>query len=215
MARTIALPLPRRSSSVPVLAGALVFGVAVVILLYTGALASVKQMIPGLADTTPVYQTTAVSHGNLVISVTATGPISAPNDVPLTFKSSGKLADAKVQIGDQVKQGQVLATLDTTDLKNSLAQAKATLAVAEASLAKVQAGATDAQKQVAQTTIDNAKSSAADTAANFAATQESVSKDVDVAQASVGTSQTALTSARASLASAQQQQTAGLAADQT
>jgi HlyD family secretion protein len=199
---------------VPVIAGALALVVIAAILTFTGVLANVRQMIPGLADTTPVYQTTGISKGNVSVSVTATGPIAAPEDIPLTFKESGKLASVKVQIGDQVKQGQVLATLDTTDLQTSLNQAKAQLATAQAALEKLQAGATDAQKQVAQTSIDNAKSSATDSTTSLATTQDTVKKDTSVAAASVTSAQTALATAQSSLAAAQQQETSGLAADQ-
>ena len=37
----------------------------------------------------PVYQTATVSQGTLQVAVNATGPISNPMAVPLSFKNSG------------------------------------------------------------------------------------------------------------------------------
>ena len=184
------------------------------VLQFTGALAALESSIPGLAPAAPTYQTTAVTRGAVSVNVVATGPVTAVSQLPLTFKSSGKLADVKVKVGDQVKQGQELATLDTTDLKVSLDQAKASLAQAQANLDKVQAGTTDTAKAVAQTSVDNAKSSAADAKANIATVQSSTAKDIVAAQASANSSATALATAQSALAAAVDQQAKSLASDQ-
>src|SRR6266536_1894080 len=73
---------------------------------------------------TPTYQTAQVSQGNVQLTVAATGPITNPASVPLSFKSSGKLADVDVAVGQQVKAGQTLALLDTTDLQIAVDQAQ-------------------------------------------------------------------------------------------
>ena len=44
--------------------------------------------------------------------------------VNLSFGTSGTVAEVKVEVGDQVKQGAVLATLDTTDLQYKVTQAE-------------------------------------------------------------------------------------------
>ena len=52
------------------------------------------------------YQSAPVSRGNVVSSIAATGPITSPVSLPLTFKSSGKLVELLVKIGDKVAVGQ-------------------------------------------------------------------------------------------------------------
>ena len=216
MARTTALPLPRPRSTVSLpLLGALALAIIAGILYATGALAQVRQRIPGLGQPAATYQTTVVSPGNLSVTVTATGPVSAINNLPLSFKGSGKLTALKASVGDQVTTGQVLAVLDTSDLQNSLDQAKSSLAQAQANLAKVQSGPTSAQIAVAQTSVDNAQQSAAATTAALATTQNSVSQDQAAAQNSVSSAQTSLNTASSSLAAAQDQEAKGLASDQT
>src|SRR5579883_2071584 len=142
--------------------GAVIVIVIVAILGATGVLAQARQLIPGLRQPAPTYQTATVGTGNVQVGVIATGPVSTINDLPLTFKTSGKLATVKVNVGDHVTKGEVLATLDTTDLQIALDQAKANLAQQQANLEKLEAGATSAQKAVAQASVDNAKTSAAD-----------------------------------------------------
>src|SRR3984893_4415915 len=48
------------------------------------------------------YPTSAVRQGTLQVTVSATGPITNPATVPLSFKSSGKLAELDVTLGQGV-----------------------------------------------------------------------------------------------------------------
>src|SRR5215472_8358742 len=216
MQGSIPLPVPRflPRPSRPLVALALLAAIAV-ILLETGALAAIRQRIPGLGSPPPTFRTATAHHADLVDGVTATGPVAAARDLPLTFSSSGKLARIDVKVGDRVHHGQTLAALEASDLQTSLDQAQATLAKDRAALAKLEAGATDGQKGVAQTTVDNAKKSAAGAAASAAASNASAGRDVQAAEDAVRTAETSLTAAQASLASAQDQAAKGNGADQT
>jgi HlyD family secretion protein len=214
MAQSTALPMPRRPINLRWIGVAAVLALAIAALIYTGAIAQIKQRIPGLADATPTYQTTAPAKGNVVIGVTATGPLSAITNIPVSFKSSGKLTAVNVAVGDKVTKGQVLAEIDSTDLQVALAQAQSTLATAKAALAKLQAGPTDTQKQVAQISVDNAAASAADVAASLGTTKDTTSKDLVVSQSSVDSARASLATAQSSLKAAQDSRTVGLASDQ-
>jgi HlyD family secretion protein len=88
------------------------------------------------------YQTEPVSTGTVQVTVAATGPITNPASVPLSFKSSGKLTEVDVAVGQTVNPGQTLAKLDTSDLELALDQAQAALTQQQANLATVSAGAT-------------------------------------------------------------------------
>ncbi len=217
MARTVVVPFPPRGRmGVPrVLVGAIILVIVVGILGVTGVLAQVRDLIPGLRQAAPSFQTATVSRGNIEVSVIATGPIAAVNQLPLTFKSSGKLAELDVQPGQAVKKGQVLAKLDTTDLQAALDQAKANLEQAQANLQKVMAGATDAQKQVAQTAVDNARKAAVNAQASVATAKTTAANNVTAAQQSVRTAELNLAAAQDALKAAQDQEARGLAADQT
>src|SRR5579859_7523251 len=91
-------------------------------------------------QTAPTYQTTPATLGAVQVTVSATGPITTASSVPLTFKSSGKLSEIDVSVGQAVAAGQVLAKEDTTDLQAAVDQAQATLAEQQANLTKITAG---------------------------------------------------------------------------
>jgi len=215
MARSNAalFPSPRGAIGTRTLAVAAVVAVVIVLMYATGALAKVRTMV-GLGATAPTYQTSTVSRGDVTVAVTATGPIAAVEDLPLTFKSSGKLASINVQVGEKVTKGQVLAVLDQTDLKLSLEQAQATLAQNQANLAKLKAGPTSTQRDVAQASVDSARSAAADANASLAVTKQTSAQSVAVARAALNTANVGIATAQSNIATAQQQEKAGLAADQ-
>ena len=91
---------------------------------------------------TPTYQTAQASQGSVQATVSATGPITTLSSVPLTFKTSGQLAEIDVGVGQTITAGQVLAREDTTDLQAAVDQAQANLQQQQANLAKIAAGAT-------------------------------------------------------------------------
>lgn len=210
----VAMPRSRRSSlrrTLAAVAGIIVIGG---ILALTGTLARIEQVIPGLAPPRPSYQTSIVRRGDLTVGVTATGPLAPVSSIPLTFKTSGRLAELRVGVGDHVNKGQVLAVLDPTDLQAALDQAKSTLDQVQANAAKVEKGPTSAQKDVAQASLDSAKSSATIAAAAVDTTKVSVADDLDTAQQSVKTAELSLVSAQHALDAARDSQARGIAADQ-
>src|SRR5215469_10236372 len=94
----------------------------------------------GRRSSSTQYQTAAVTRGSLQLTISATGPVTNPTSVPVTFKSQGKLAQVYVSAGDHVTAGQTLAELDTTDLQQQLAEAQATLDQQTANEANTRAG---------------------------------------------------------------------------
>ncbi len=69
-------------------------------------------------------QTAAVTRTTLYTSVDSTGSLIPEAEVNLAFGSSGTVEEVKVEVGDSVKQGDSLATLDTSDLQNALTRAE-------------------------------------------------------------------------------------------
>lgn len=67
------------------------------------------------------------------------GEVRAREESPLSFRVGGKLVERKVEVGDHVRRGQVLAVLDPGDLQAQARAAQAQLAAAEAELGRARA----------------------------------------------------------------------------
>lgn len=163
----------------------------------------------------PVYATAAVTRSTLQVSVSATGPITNPQSVPLSFKSAGKLARLDVSVGDPVKAGQVLGQLDTSDLEAQLAQAQAALDAQIAGEAKTEAGATPEQVDVANAQVASAHTTLDGSQQSLATTQASVYAAVAASEADVRSAQATLAADQQALADAQSQMDAVLQSDIT
>lgn len=72
-------------------------------------------------------------------SVTLPGTVQAWRETSLYARTSGYLRRWLVDIGDHVKEGQLLAEIETPELDQEIAQARATLAQQEAALAQSRA----------------------------------------------------------------------------
>jgi HlyD family secretion protein len=68
--------------------------------------------------------TVQVTRTTLVTSVDSNGSIIPQSTVDLSFGSSGTVEQVNVEMGDQVKQGDVLATLDDTSLQLAVTHAE-------------------------------------------------------------------------------------------
>ncbi len=95
-------------------------------------------------STQPAVQTATVKKGNLTVEITATGNLAMPDSVNLSFGSSGKVREVLVEMGDEVKKGQVLAKLDTSTLEQNLIQAQINVKSAQYSLERAKEPTTTA-----------------------------------------------------------------------
>lgn len=103
------------------------------------------------------------------------GEVRARKESPLSFRIGGNLIERRVDIGDQVKRGDVLAVLDAGDLQAQARAAQAQLAAAQAELGLARADQARYAKLgrdalVSRSTIDaqNAAASAAQAQVNAA-----------------------------------------------
>jgi RND family efflux transporter MFP subunit len=100
------------------------------------------------AETKPVIRpvrTITVQPVLFRLSGSVTGTIEARAEADLGFRIAGKLIERKVDVGDRVRAGDVLARLDDQDQRNALRTAEADLAVAQAE--QVQASNEEARKR--------------------------------------------------------------------
>jgi len=65
-----------------------------------------------------------VTQATLSSVVESSGSVIPKSKITLAFGTSGEVTKVNVQVGDQVKKGDVLAELDTTDLELAIAQAE-------------------------------------------------------------------------------------------
>ena len=83
---------------------------------------------------------------NLPLRVSANGNIAAWQEASIGTEANGlRLADVKVNVGDVVKRGQVLATFAPATVQADVAQIRAAVAEAEATLAEASANAARAR----------------------------------------------------------------------
>lgn len=85
------------------------------------------------------YKTSNVSKGLLSITVTATGTLQPVNQVEVGSEISGTINSVLVDFNDRVKQGQVLARMNTDQLQAKVNQAKASLNLAKAQVKQSEA----------------------------------------------------------------------------
>jgi RND family efflux transporter MFP subunit len=111
---TTPLPTPWwRHRWVPVASGVIL--IAVVASIVGARMAS--------AQKATTYQYGTVRQGNLALTVSGTGPVSA-NLYNLSFATSGTISEIDVTVGQTVKAGQTLAKLDPAALRNAVSQAQ-------------------------------------------------------------------------------------------
>uniref|UniRef100_UPI004048419C efflux RND transporter periplasmic adaptor subunit n=1 Tax=Aliarcobacter sp. TaxID=2321116 RepID=UPI004048419C len=80
------------------------------------------------------FNTKKVTRGDLSVVVSATGTINPTNSVEIGVEVSGTIKEIFVDFNDEVKVGQLLATLDTRKLQSEVDGQTAALAIANANL---------------------------------------------------------------------------------
>ncbi|HVN57599.1 MAG TPA: efflux RND transporter periplasmic adaptor subunit [Bacteroidales bacterium] len=85
-------------------------------------------------DESVSFETVKVQKGSLSNTVTATGTIQAIKSITVGTQVSGIIQHIYVDFNNRVRQGQVLAKLDTVPLKSQLDQSQSALDMAQAQL---------------------------------------------------------------------------------
>ena len=138
------------------------------------------------------YVTQEVTQGDLTVTVTATGNLEPRNQVDIGVELSGTVRVVAVDANDEVKKGQLLASLDPTRLNAQVLQARSSLASAEARVLQAEAGEKESnanyQRLLKVRELSNNKIPS--------------QQDLDVAEAAVAQSKGELAAAKASVAQA-------------
>lgn len=128
------------------------------------------------------YETAKAQKGDLVRTVEVTGEVKPDLRLSLGFKSSGTLNRVNVKVGQTVKRGDLLAELESRDLRFSAERAGAALAISQANLNARLAGETKETIEVAQASVDQAKASYDKSLVDLDLTKQSVEDEYRLAQ---------------------------------
>jgi HlyD family secretion protein len=106
-----------------------------------GLLATIGLMAWARSDESAVtrYETQPIERGGLKVTVTATGNLEPINQVDVGSELSGIIRTVGVSYNDAVREGQVLATLDTDRLKAQVLESTAALRSARAKVEDAEA----------------------------------------------------------------------------
>lgn len=105
----------------------------------------------------PTYVTEKAVIGDLKQTVEVTGSVESAQDIDLNFNNPGTLQTITVKAGDQVKAGQVLASLSAGNAASQVADARAAVQIAQSDLDKLLAGASNEDVKVTQETVASAE----------------------------------------------------------
>jgi HlyD family secretion protein len=115
--------------------------------LVTGTVALTAYYRNANAGAGPGLTTAAVTRGDVVQSVQATGTLEAVTTVQVGSQVSGTIATLKADFNSQVRKGQVIATLEPSLLQAQVDQARATLLRLQADAEKARVALEDARVQ--------------------------------------------------------------------
>lgn len=121
----------------------------------------------------PSYETVPVERGNILSTVSATGSIEPAAEVSLLFRGAGTVQNVLVSEGEAVKEGQLLAELDTTDQTLALAQAQVSQDISTAQLKKLEAPPDPMDVAAAQAAVEVAQAGVSSAEAALVAAQAS------------------------------------------
>ena len=174
--------------------------VLITLLAFTASLTACRQTSPPSVGAVSVVPVATAGPATLSDDLVVTAEFEPYQLVDVMAKVSGYVRNINVDIGDHVRQGEILATLEVPEMQDDVARAKAGIDAADAGVVTAQGAVRRAQAQ-------------ADIAAlSFKRIQDVATKDkglvpkedVDVAQSHQLEAAAQLASAQASLKAAQQ-----------
>jgi RND family efflux transporter MFP subunit len=156
----------------------------VALLLAAFSLAGCGQPPAAAEKTAPLVRAQTVALTDYADTISLSGEIRAQVEVGLAFRTSGRITERLVDVGDHVTQGQLVARLDPAEQQADVDAAQATVSAADAQLQQASA-ALDRQKALlaqgvttrsqvdqAQTAYDSAAASLKAAQAQLASAQE-------------------------------------------
>lgn len=98
------------------------------------ALGSISACGKKNSDPAAAIQTATVTRRNIIVTAQATGTVEPVDTVPVKSQAAGMIMKEPVEVGSQVKPGDLLAQIDTRTLQNDYQRAAASEQAAQATL---------------------------------------------------------------------------------
>ena len=183
---------------------AIKWGIIALVIIALGALAY-KTFKP--KETTPNYLTATAEIGDIENNVMASGKVKALNTVDVGAQVSGEVTRLFVDVGDEVKKGDLIAQIDQVTQKNNLSNEQASLEQSEAALQSARAELLSRQAGLksAQADLASRQAELKQAQADFSRLQgllaiDAISQqDYDTQATKVATAQAAVANARAAI----------------
>jgi HlyD family secretion protein len=96
------------------------------------------------------FVTQPLKRGDLKETVTATGTLKGRDSVDVSSQISGRVSRVLVDVNDEVKEGDVLAEIDPTQLESRVEQSRAQVRAADASVQQARATAAQSEAERAR-----------------------------------------------------------------
>ena len=170
------------------------FAAVLLVIAVLALLLAKKFMAP---DAAPAYITATVTKADIEDTVLASGTLKAFKQVSVGSQVSGQVKSLKVKLGDDVKQGDLVAEIDSLTQQNTLQNAQAALSDAQAQLQVAQA--TRAQNQL---TLKRQQAMRAEDASSQADLEAALAADT-TARANVAAAEAKVRQARIAVDTAQ------------
>ncbi|RLB29069.1 MAG: hypothetical protein DRG87_07960, partial [Deltaproteobacteria bacterium] len=108
-----------------------------------------------------------VRQGIIAKELKFTGNIEAKTEVQVYPKITAKIEEIKVDSGDSIKRGDVIALLESDELRAQLAQTEAALAVVQAKWSQIEVGAREEELAQAEDLVAKARANLKDAENNY------------------------------------------------
>ena len=159
--------------------------------------------------TTTTTSEITVGKGNVTVSITATGSMDYSDYENLSFATDGTVGAVNFKVGDLVKKGQVLATLDADAWNTYLDSLTKAIKTAQSNLTNAQSAIISAQRQVPakQLAVQQAELDLQTVTLSLQTTEDTLDNlaEVKTAQDTVDRAQSRVDAAEANLLIAQAQ----------
>ncbi len=162
-----------------------------------------KQSEPDREEATLV-EVVPVSVGNISQEIRFTGSIEARTEVKLFPKITAKIEAMNVELGDHVKKDDLVALLESEELRAQVAQAEAALQSIQARWAQMEVGARSEEISLAEDLVAKARAKLNDAENNYERLRGLFNRGV-IAKREFESAELAYTVAKADLNSAQEQ----------
>ncbi len=152
----------------------------------------------------PAYRTALVQRADVSQTVDADGTLTARRTATLAFPTPGTVNSVRVTVGEQVRAGQLIATIDPTALQTAVIDAKAQVARAQQKLAHDEDAQATTSSSSFSTSSRTASSADATPAASSATATSAAKSTVAATERAPTSSSSSLRHVQAAVVAAQQ-----------